>query len=43
MASSIADAKLVVIEQCGHMSALERPQQVTQALRAWLSSVTDRP
>ena len=40
MASSIPGAKLVVIEQCGHLSALERPQQVTQALQAWLSDAS---
>jgi pimeloyl-ACP methyl ester carboxylesterase len=39
MASRIPNAKLVVIEQCGHMSALEQPQQVCAALQTWLSAV----
>ena len=41
-ASEIADgipgARLVVVPQCGHLSTLERPQAVTDALRAWLLS-----
>ncbi|MFZ4481203.1 MAG: alpha/beta fold hydrolase [Rhodoferax sp.] len=39
MATGIAGARLVVIEQCGHMSALEQPQQVSAAMQAWLSAV----
>jgi pimeloyl-ACP methyl ester carboxylesterase len=38
MAAAIRDVRLTVIEQCGHMSALEQPQQVTEALRAWLAA-----
>lgn len=37
MAADIADARLVVLEACGHMSPLERPQAVTAALRGWLT------
>lgn len=37
MAADIADARLVVIEECGHMSPLERPAEVSAALRRWLS------
>lgn len=37
MAAAIPGAKLVVIEQCGHLSALEQPQQVAQAMQAWLT------
>ncbi len=36
MAADIANARLVVIEQCGHMSPLEKPDEVSQALRRWL-------
>ncbi len=36
MADAIPGATLVVIEDCGHMSTLERPEAVTAALRAWL-------
>lgn len=38
MAASIPGAKLVVVENCGHFSAIERPEEVTAALRAWLLS-----
>jgi pimeloyl-ACP methyl ester carboxylesterase len=36
MADLIPHAKLAVIEQCGHMSTMERPQAVTALLRQWL-------
>jgi pimeloyl-ACP methyl ester carboxylesterase len=39
MAAAIPGAKLVVVEECGHLSAIERPAAVTAALRAWLESV----
>jgi pimeloyl-ACP methyl ester carboxylesterase len=37
MAADIAQSRLVVLEECGHMSPLERPEEVTAALRRWLS------
>ena len=37
MAAGIPGAKLVVVEHCGHMSALEQPQQVNAALQTWLA------
>jgi pimeloyl-ACP methyl ester carboxylesterase len=37
MAADIAPSRLVVAEDCGHMSPLERPEEVTAALRRWLS------
>ena len=36
MASLVPDARLAVVERCGHMSAMERPAEVTAALRRWL-------
>ena len=36
MASLVPGARLEVIERCGHMSAMERPVEVTAALRRWL-------
>lgn len=36
MAAAIGGARLAVIEQCGHMSIMERPLEVTSALRDWL-------
>ena len=37
MAADIADSRLVVLEECGHMSPLEKPAEVTASLRRWLS------
>jgi pimeloyl-ACP methyl ester carboxylesterase len=34
-AAGIAGARLVVLEDCGHLSALERPEEVTRALVEW--------
>jgi pimeloyl-ACP methyl ester carboxylesterase len=36
MAALVPHSTLVVIEQCGHMSTMERPAQVTVALCNWL-------
>ena len=38
MASAIPDANLEVVEECGHMSTLERPEQVNRALQKWLAA-----
>ncbi len=37
MAAAIPHAQLAVVEECGHMSPLERPAEVNRALRSWLS------
>ena len=37
MAADISTSRLVVLEECGHMSPLERPDEVTAALRRWLT------
>ena len=37
MAADIADSRLIVLEECGHMSPLEKPAEVTATLRRWLS------
>jgi pimeloyl-ACP methyl ester carboxylesterase len=29
----------VVLEDCGHMAPMERPGEVTEALRQWLAAV----
>ena len=39
LASGISNSQLVIIEQCGHMSPLEHPHHVTEALAAWLSTI----
>lgn len=36
MAAAIPGAELLVIEECGHLSPLEQPEEVTAALRRWL-------
>ena len=38
MARRIPKSELVVVERCGHMSTMERPDEVSAALRAWLAS-----
>jgi pimeloyl-ACP methyl ester carboxylesterase len=37
MSAKIAGSQLAIIPDCGHMSTLERPAEVTAALRAWLA------
>lgn len=37
MATGIPGAEMVVLEDCGHFAPLERPDDVTVALRAWLT------
>jgi pimeloyl-ACP methyl ester carboxylesterase len=37
IAASIPGAKLVVVEESGHMAPVEQPAAVTSALRQWLS------
>ncbi len=36
MADAIPDAELEVIEDCGHLSPMERPAEVNLAMRRWL-------
>jgi pimeloyl-ACP methyl ester carboxylesterase len=38
MAAVISAARLVVVEECGHLSPLERPAAVSAAMREWLLS-----
>jgi pimeloyl-ACP methyl ester carboxylesterase len=38
MAAAIPGAKLVIVEECGHMSTLERPDEVNRAMRKWLGT-----
>jgi pimeloyl-ACP methyl ester carboxylesterase len=37
MAAMIPNGRLVVVENCGHMSTMERPAEVTAAMRGWLT------
>ena len=43
MAAAVLGAKLVVVENCGHFSAIGRPAEGTAARRAWLLSTTTKP
>jgi pimeloyl-ACP methyl ester carboxylesterase len=43
LANGIPGARLEVIEDCGHMSTLERPEVVTGLLREWLASRAANP
>jgi pimeloyl-ACP methyl ester carboxylesterase len=38
MAGGIRGSRLVVIPECGHLSTLEQPQAVTEALVKWMAS-----
>jgi len=38
IAAAIPGATLCVLERCGHMSSMEQPEAVSQALRNWLSA-----
>ncbi len=38
IAAGIAGAHLVTVPQCGHMSALEQPEEVARALLEWLQT-----
>lgn len=38
MASLIPNSRLRIVEECGHLSTLERPEEVSAALRRWLET-----
>lgn len=38
IAADIPNSRLVVIEECGHLSTLEQPDAVNAAMRAWLAA-----
>lgn len=38
IAAGIPGARLVIVEDCGHLSTLEQPERVNAALRDWLTS-----
>jgi pimeloyl-ACP methyl ester carboxylesterase len=38
IAAGIKGARLEVIEDCGHLSTLEKPSEVNAALRRWLAA-----
>ena len=36
IAAGLAQAQHVIVEDCGHLSTIERPDDVSAAMRAWL-------
>jgi pimeloyl-ACP methyl ester carboxylesterase len=38
MHERLPNSKLVIVENCGHLSTMERPEAVTEAMREWLCS-----
>lgn len=42
MASGIRDAKLELIEQCGHLSTLDQPEEVSRLIVHWLKGIKFR-
>ena len=42
LAAGIPGAQLRQIDDCGHLSTLERPEAVTSAMRSWLGALADR-
>lgn len=43
MAARIPNSRLAIIENCGHMSTMERPSEVTAELRHWLERDVGEP
>lgn len=41
MAARIPNARLAIVETCGHMAPMERPEAVTAALVEWFSGLSD--
>jgi pimeloyl-ACP methyl ester carboxylesterase len=39
MADAIPDARLAVIEHCGHLAPLEQPAATTALMRLWLTQL----
>ena len=40
MIAKIANSGLIIVDNCGHLSALEQPTRVNEALTQWLARVT---
>lgn len=38
IAADIEEARLVILEECGHLATMERPAEVNAAMRAWLAA-----
>ena len=42
MAAAIPNATLKIIEECGHLSTLEQPEAVNDAMRMWLQQIGEQ-
>ena len=42
LAEGIPGARLRIMDRCGHLSTLERPEEVTHVMREWLGALTSR-
>ena len=42
IAERVRDARLIVLDDCGHLPTLERPDACVPAVRAWLIAVAER-
>ncbi|MDP9426501.1 MAG: alpha/beta hydrolase [Actinomycetota bacterium] len=42
LADGIPGARLHIVDRCGHLSALERPEEITRAMREWLEALAVR-
>jgi pimeloyl-ACP methyl ester carboxylesterase len=40
IATRVATARLIVLEDCGHLPTLEQPEACTEAAREWLKRVS---
>lgn len=38
IAADIEEARLVIVEECGHLATMEKPDAVNAAMRAWLAA-----
>jgi len=43
MAAMIRDSELVIVEDCGHMATMERPDTIAAALQAWMRMPVKKP
>lgn len=41
MADAIPDSDLHILEHCGHLATLERPEETTTLMREWLEGVAE--
>jgi pimeloyl-ACP methyl ester carboxylesterase len=40
IAAAVADSRLAIVDDCGHMAPIERPAEINRELQRWLASTT---